>query len=351
MLKTRMTELFGIEHPMMLAGMNWITDAKFVAAVSNAGALGFLATARYTPDELLEQIREIKKLTERPFGANVILRPGAAEKMKVVISEKVPVVNYTLGKPWFVDQVHAYGGKIIGTTALAKHAAKAAQLGSDAVVVTGHEAAAHGDRATSLVLTAIASTTVKAPIIAAGGFYDGRGLAAALSLGAEGISMGTRFMLTKECILHENFKKLCLAATEQDTLYDTVFDGMLARILKSKATEEVQKKGFSAMERYRSAMKIRKVLNLSYAEFFMMGLKTMMSGEDSASLWVQANNAAGAVRSMQGIFDGDTEKGWLYAGQSVGGIDDVPTVKELLRRIISEAEKTITSLQEKIRKN
>ena len=348
MLKTRMTELFGIKYPIMLAGMNWITDTKLVATVSNAGGLGIFATARCTPAEMRENIQEIRKLTDQPFGVNVILRPGSQEKIKVAVEEKVPVVNYTLGKPWFIDQVHAYGGKVIGTTAVAKHAAKAAQLGCDAVVVTGHEAAAHGDKATSMVLIPIAASTVKVPIIAAGGIYDGRGLAAALALGAEGVSMGTRFMVTQECVLHDNFKQLVINATEQDTLYDTVFDGMLARILKSKATVEIQKKGFGPVERFNAAMKIRKVLNLSYPAFFAMGIKTMFTGEDSASLWTQANNAAGAVRSMRGIYEGDTESGMLYAGQNVGGIRDVPTVQELLDRMIAEAEQTINALGKRI---
>jgi enoyl-[acyl-carrier protein] reductase II len=270
--------------------------------------------------------------------------------LKVAIEEKVPIINYTLGKPWFIDQVHAYGGKVIGTTALAKHAVAAARLGCDAVVVTGHEAAAHGDKATSLVLIPIAARAVKVPIIAAGGFYDGRGLAAALSLGAEGISMGTRFMLTKECLLHENFKNLCLAATEQDTVYDTVFDGMLARALKSKGTEAMQKRGFPLVEAFRAAGEIRKVLKLTYPQFVAMSFKMMTAGEDSASLWVQARQGAGAVRAMKGIYEGDLEEGILYAGQAVGGISDIPTVKELIERVVAEAEQTLGSLNSKIGK-
>jgi len=346
MLKTRMTELFGIKYPIMLAGMNWITDEKLVSVVSNAGGLGIFATARCTIDEMRESIRQIRKLTNNPFGVNVILRPGSEEKIKVAIEEKVPVVNYTLGKPWFIDKVHAYGGKVIGTTAVAKHAAKAASLGCDAVVVTGHEAAAHGDRATSMVLIPIAASSVKVPLISAGGIYDGRGLAAVLALGAEGVSMGTRFMVTKECMLHDNFKKLVIAASEQDTMYDTVFDGMLARALKSKATEEiVANRGVSLAERFAAAMKIRKVLKMSYPEFLAMGVKTMFMGEDASTLWTQAKNAAGAVRSMKGIYEGDTEKGMLYAGQNVGGIHDIPTVQELLDRMVAEAEQTIEKLQ------
>jgi len=351
MLTTRMTELFGIEHPIMLAGMNWITDPNLVALVCNAGGLGVFATARCTPNEMRENIAAIRKLTSRPFGVNVILRPGSSEKIKIAVEEEVPIVNYTLGKPGFIDQVHAYGGKVLGTTALVKHAVAAAKLGCDAVIVTGHEAAAHGDKATSLVLIPMAATAVSIPVIAAGGFYDGRGLAAALSLGAEGISMGTRFMLTKECLLHENFKRLCLAATEQDTVYDTVFDGMLARALKTEATEAMQRRGFPLIEAFKAAGQIRKVLKLGYPQFIAMSLKMMTAGEDSAPLWVQARQGAGAVRAMKGIYEGDTEEGILYAGQAVGGINDIPTVKDLIERVVAEAEKTLASLISKVTKS
>ncbi len=340
-----MTELFEIEHPIMLAGMNWITDTKLVSLVSNAGGLGIFATARCTPDEMRENIREIRKMTNKPFGVNVILRPGSESKIQVAVEEKVPVLNYTLGKPWFIDRVHAYGGKVLGTTAVAKHAAKATQLGCDAIIVTGHEAAAHGDRATSMVLIPIAAASVKVPVIAAGGIYDGRGIAAALALGAAGVSMGTRFMLTKECVLHENLKKLCLEATEQDTIFDTVFDGMLGRVLRASGSERMQKKGLTLLERLQAAERVRKVLKMSYSAFMTMGIKTMFAGEDAAPLWRQAHQAVGAVRSMKAIYEGDAEKGFLFAGQNIGGIRDVPTVAELIARIIAEAEETIDSLQ------
>lgn len=347
MFKTRMTELFGIKHPLMLAGMNWITDINLVTAVSNAGGLGIFATARCTPEEMRESIREIRKRTNNPFGVNVVLRYDSADKIKVAIEEKVPVLNYTLGKPWFVEQVHAYGGKVLGTTAVAKHAAKAAQLGCDAVVVTGHEAAAHGDKATSMVLIPVAASRVRVPVIAAGGIYDGRGLAAALALGAEGVSMGTRFMLTKECVLHDNFKNLCLAASEQDTIYDTKFDGMWGRALKSKGALEMQKIRFGFLERLRAGLKIRKVLNLSYGDFLAMGLKTAMAGDDGLSLWSQASQAVGAVRHMKAIYEGDMERGFVFAGQNIGGIQDIPAVGEVVERIINEADRAIESLNKK----
>ncbi len=162
--------------------------------------------------------------------------------------------------------------------------------------------------------------------------------------------MGTRFMLTQECLLHENFKKLCLAATEQDTVYDTVFDGMLARALKSKGTEAVQKKGFPLVEAFRATGQIRKVLKLTYPQFISMSFKMMTAGEDSASLRAQARQGAGAVRAMKGIYEGDLEEGILYAGQAVGGISDLPTVKELIERVVAEAEQTLVSLHSKVQK-
>jgi enoyl-[acyl-carrier protein] reductase II len=144
MLKTKMTELFGITHPVMLAGMNWITEPELVAAVCNAGGLGILAVARCTPRETRDCIHQIRRLTDKPFGINqILIGPGARENIAVAIEEKVPVINYSLGKPWFVKDVHAYGGKVMGTIAIARHAAKAVELGCDALVVTGHEAAAH----------------------------------------------------------------------------------------------------------------------------------------------------------------------------------------------------------------
>src|SRR4030042_2351696 len=181
MIKTRFTEMVGIKHPIMLAGMNWITTPKLVAAVCNAGGLGIFATAAYTPAETRKHIQAIRKLTKKPFGINqILIGPGAKENIEVAIEEKVPIINYSLGKPWFIEQVHKYGGKVLGTTAIARHAVRAAELGCDAIVITGQEAAAHGANATSMVLIPLVSRQIKVPLIAAGGFFNGRGLAAAL---------------------------------------------------------------------------------------------------------------------------------------------------------------------------
>jgi enoyl-[acyl-carrier protein] reductase II len=268
-MKTRITELFGIKHPIMLAGMNWITEPGIVSAVCNAGGLGVFAMAHCNPDEVRQNIKKIRELTDKPFGVNQILNvPLAKENLQVAIEEKVPVINYALGKPWFIDQVHNYGGKVIGTIAKSKHAQQAEKLGVDAISITGYEAAAHGMAATSMVLIPIVTSWAKVPLIAAGGFFDGRGLTAALMLGADAISMGTRFMLTKECIAHENLKKFCLDSTEEDTLYSDVFDGLPSRVLKNKAAEAVVKhRGFPIITALAGALKVKQMLNLPMGTF------------------------------------------------------------------------------------
>ncbi|HNT90573.1 MAG TPA: nitronate monooxygenase [Smithellaceae bacterium] len=344
MLRTKMTELFGIQHPIMLAGMNWITEPKLVSAVCNAGGLGILAIARCNPKETRENIKQVRDMTDKPFGINqILIGPGAKENIAVAIEEKVPIINYSLGKPWFVNDVHAYGGKVMGTIAIAKHATKAVQLGCDALVVTGHEAAAHGAAATSMVLIPIVASMVKVPLIAAGGFYDGRGLAAALALGADGISMGSRFMLVKESMVHENFKKLCLEATEQDTLYSNVFDGMDGRVLKTKEAEAMMKKGFPLIEAFKGALLVKKLMNLSFAKFLGVSIE-MLRAEEGHPLWVLARQAVGNMKHLKALNEGDVQGGILFAGQCCGGIADIPSTKELIDRVITEAEATLAKL-------
>ena len=344
MIKTRFTEMLGIKHPIMLAGMNWITTPKLVAAACNAGGLGIFATAASTPEETRKNIREIRNLTDKPFGINqILIGPGAKENIAIAIEEKVPIINYSLGKPWFVDQVHAYGGKVMGTIAIARHAVRAAQLGCDMLVVTGHEAAAHGDVATSMVLIPLVASQTKIPLIAAGGFFDGRGLAAALVLGADAVSMGTRFIVTQESHVHENFKKLVMEATEQDTLYSDVFDGLPGRVLKSPGAEAMMKGGFPLFQSVKSALEVKRILNLSFPKF--VGLSwNMMKSEEGKNLLIQARSAHGAIHHLKAVNEGDQKEGFIFAGQSVGGISDIPTTKEVIERIVLEAEKRLEAV-------
>lgn len=340
MIRTKMTELFGIEHPIMLAGMNWVTEPRLISAVCNAGGLGILATTRCTPEETRRYIREIRARTDKPFGINqALLAVNSEYNIGVAVEEKVPVINYSLGKPSFIEQVHEYGGKVLATVALAKHAVKAAQLGCDALVVTGHESAAHGASATSLVLIPIVASRVNIPLIAAGGFFDGRGLAAALALGADGICMGTRLMITKESVVHDNYKRLILQATEQDTLYSDRFDGMDGRVLKTSVTEALLKGGFPLVDALKGAREVKQMLKLSFWQFIRMSSE-MMRHEEGWSLWAQARFSAANRRTIKAVHDGNLEEGLLYAGQDCGGIDDIPTVQEVIDRIVLGAKET-----------
>ena len=350
-MKTRMTELFGIDYPIMLAGMEWLTEPKIVAAVCNAGALGNLAISGHTPEEVRRDIKKIRELIDKPFAINqILLSPTAGANLAVVIEEKVPVVNYTMGRPPdivpLVEAVHNYGGKVMATVALVKHAARAEQLGVDIINITGHEAAAHGGLATSMVLIPLVASSVKVPVIAAGGFYDGRGLAAALALGADGITMGTRFTVTKECPLSEHWKQVILKSTEQDTVYmDTGDPTVNARVYRNKRAEAEVKKRFPLISDIAGALEIKRLLKISWWELIRSGLSTR-KGEGGMGMREQLRYAASTARMEKVMFEGDEDAGTFDIGQVIGGITDIPTCQELIERVVTEAEKALEVARE-----
>jgi enoyl-[acyl-carrier protein] reductase II len=334
-MKTRITELLGIRHPIILSGMSWISVPQMVAAVSNAGGLGILATGPLNAEQTRNAIREIRMLTDKPFGGNAsLLFPGAAQNAAVILEEKVPVINFALGKgDWIVKRAHEYGGKVIATVVNHRHARRAQDYGTDALIVTGYEAAAHGGDVTSLVLIPSIVDSVTIPVIAAGGFGDGRGLAAALALGAGGIAMGTRFMTTQESPLHENFKKLSIEKEVYDTIYSDRFDGLPCRVLKTSAAERAIRRGLDLSQAIFSSRDIARTLNIPYWKLF---LGVLSSGwEKTKELAYMAN----AFKAMQlATEDGDNQKGVLPVGQVTGLIKDVPKVAEIMTQMIAEAE-------------
>jgi enoyl-[acyl-carrier protein] reductase II len=334
-MKTRITQFFGISYPILLSGMSWISVPKMVAAVSNAGGLGMLATGPMNAEMTRAAIREIKSLTDKPFGANATLFfPGAKENAQVLLEEQVPVINFALGKgDWIVKRAHEYGGKVIATVAYHEHARRAERFGADALIVTGHEAAAHGEAVTSLVLVPSMVDTVKIPVIAAGGFADGRGLAAALSLGAEGIAMGTRFMTTKESPLHETYKKLSAEKSVYDTLYSTRFDGLPSRVMKTKAAYKQLKNGLKIFAALSNSADIARNLKLP---FFKMVVDTLKLGPKKCITLAYTANSFKNVSAA--TIEGNTDYGVLPVGQSTGLVRDIPTVAEVISRIVAEAE-------------
>ena len=342
-MKTRMTELLGITHPIMLAGMAFISLPKLVAAVSNAGGIGMLNSVAYTPNQVREVIRQVKSLTDKPFGVNAtLIMPNARENIEIALEEKVPIINYALGKgDWIIKAVHGYGGKVLATIAIEKHARRAEADGADALVVTGHEAAAHGAEVGTLVLIPSIARQTKLPIIAAGGFCDGRGLAAALVLGAEGISMGTRFMLTQECDMHEKAKEISLKAGMEDTLCSDKIDGLPGRWLKNPAAIKMAKGRPSPFQAFTSALRIKRMIDIPFYKLFLGGLK-------QRGVQDLARQALGLKGLQVAIEKGELETGVLPISQAIGLMKDIPTCKELMERTVAEAEELLDSVRKNI---
>jgi enoyl-[acyl-carrier protein] reductase II len=343
-MKTRLTETLGIKHPIVLSGMSWISVPKMVAAVSNAGGLGILATGPLDAEQTRQAIREIKSLTDKPFGANAtLLFPGAADNARVALEEKVPVINFSLGKgDWIVKAAHEYGGKVIATVVNHRHAKRAQDYGCDGLLVTGYEAAAHGEEATTFCLIPSISSAVDIPIIAAGGVGDGRGLAAAIALGAEGAAMGTRLMTTKESPLHDNYKNLSIEKDTYDTVYSDRFDGLGCRVLDTKAARNAIRQGLNIrklLEALPNSVDIARQMHLPYFKLF---IGVMLSGWKNARQLAFMANAFKAIRIA--TEDGDVKNGVLPVGQVMGLINDNPTVKEVIERTVKEAEEVARGL-------
>lgn len=312
MIKTIITEMFGIQHPIIQSGMQRVSTAPLVASVANAGALGFLsALTQPTPEALREEIARTRALTDRPFGVNLTILPTLSpvpyEAYAQVIAESgVPVVETAGRSPEPLMEIFQGAGvKVIHKCTSIKHAKKAEALGCAAITIDGFEAAGHPgeDDIPSLVLLPRAVDQLKVPVIACGGFSDGRGLAAALSLGAEAVSMGTRFMATWEAPVHPNVKQRLIEATELDTTLILRSFRNTARVYANSIAQEV-----AQVERQGGA-----------------------SFEDVA-LFVSGKRGAEVLAS------GDLEAGIWWSGLSAGLIYDLPTVHELIERIVSEAE-------------
>lgn len=344
-MKTQITKLFGIKYPIVLSGMSWISTPELVAAVAEAGGLGILATGILNADETADYIRRTKKLTKKPFAANVTLYfPGAERNARIIIGEKVPIVNYALGKgDWICKEVHAYGGKVIATVTTLKHALAAQRDGADALLVTGHEAAGHGGEVTSLVLVPFIADSVTIPVIAAGGFADGRGFASALALGAEGIAMGTRFMNTRESPVHESQKAISNELDVFSTVYTNRVDGLPARVIKSKGSSRLINKRLNPFSALLMSRKIAKLLGFPWLKLavgiLFMGFQRSLQ---------MARMAIGFDAFKAGTMDGDNVKGVLPMGQITGIIHDTPTVKDMIERIVKEAKQAYRSVGSKL---
>lgn len=315
--RTRITELLGIRYPIVQGGMQWVSRAELVAAVSEAGGLGVLSALTFeTPEELRGEIRRTRSLTSKPFGVNITLLPTLRERdikgyIEVALAEGVKIFETAGRNPEpYMGMMKGAGAVVMHKCPALRFAKKAEEVGCDAVIVNGFEGAGHPgeDDVTTFVLLPIVADALKVPVIAAGGIGDGRGLVAALALGAEGVLMGTRFLATKESPLHPRAKMALLRATERDTV-------LIQRSLRN--SERVLKNPLS-----------ERILKMEARGATLEDLIPLIKGENS----------------LKAVRDGEVEEGLLVCGQAVGLVREVPTVRELMEGIIAEARETIKRL-------
>ncbi|MBH0781495.1 NAD(P)H-dependent flavin oxidoreductase [Nocardia bovistercoris] len=345
-LRTPLTELVGIEHPVVQTGMGWVAGPSLVSATSNAGGLGILASATMTYAELEAAIAKTKAHTDKPFGVNIRADAvDAGERIDLLIREKVAVASFALApKKDLIAKLKDAGVVVVPSIGAAKHAVKVASWGADAVIVQGGEGGGHtGPVATTLLLPSVLDA-VDIPVVAAGGFFDGRGLAAALAYGAAGVAMGTRFLLTKESSVPDAVKQEYLSRHLQDTVVSVKVDGMPHRVLNTELVQRLEHSG-----RWRglgaavaNAARFKSMTGMKWSNIVRDGL-TMRKQKDLT--WSQVVMAANTPMLLRaGLVEGDTRAGVLAAGQVTGIIDDVPTCHELIDRIVTDAVARIDAM-------
>lgn len=339
MLSTALTELTGVRHPIVQTGMGWVAGPRLVSATANAGGLGILASATMTLGQLEAAIVEVAGRTDAPFGVNMRADAGdAPERVKLLIRHGVKVASFALApKPELIATLKEHDIVVIPSIGAPRHAEKVASWGADAVMVQGGEGGGHtGGVATTVLLPSVLDA-VDIPVIAAGGFYDGRGLAAALGFGAAGIGMGTRFLLTSDSTVPEAIKHAYLASDVNGTVVTDKVDGMPHRMLRSPLVEEVLET--SAWRRVgpsvRHALRFKQMSGQSWWQLARDARSMKRSGDRS---WAQTALAANTPMLLKaGMVDGDTTAGVMASGQVVGLLDDLPSCEELIDRIMAEA--------------
>jgi len=316
MIRTRITELFGVEKPIIQGGLMWIATAELTSAVANAGGMGFMTALTFPdPEDLRAEIRKCRTMTDKPFGVNLTFLPALTPPdypgyIRVCIEEGIKFIETAGRNPeQYMDQIKSAGIKVLHKCTSVRHSVKAEKIGCDAVGIDGFEAAGHPgeDDVTSLILIPLTRDAIDLPLVASGGFADGRGLVAALGLGAEGMNMGTRFVATREAPVHENVKRSLVARGERDTR-------LIMRTLRNT-------------ERVMHNMAAEKVIEIENRE-----------GETKIEEIVPY--VAGRV-GKEMLKDGNMESGTLSAGQCMGLIRDIPTCRELIDRVMAEAEAVI----------
>jgi len=310
-MKTRITELLGIQFPIVEGGMQWVGRAQLAAAVSNAGALGMVtARTQPTPDELRREIERTRELTSKPFGVNLTLSLTASDVnydgwIEAIINSDVRIVETAGNNPQpVIERLKEHGVKIIHKCTSVRHALSAERYGADVISIDGFEAAGHcgEDDVPALIMLPALGKVLKIPYIASGGIANGRSMAAALILGADGVNMGTRFMLTQESSLHEDIKRGLLAASERDTLLIKRTLKRTARFFNNPVSQEI----------------------------------VALEGRPGGASYDDLRNLLSGNRGLAGLESGDIAAGLICASQVIGLVDDIPACADLVTRMVTE---------------
>ncbi|RLT93117.1 NAD(P)H-dependent flavin oxidoreductase [Ketobacter sp.] len=342
-LNTRLCQLLGCDYPVIQTAMGWVADPTLVAATCNAGGFGFLAGAVMTPAEVEQGILAIKQKTQRPFGVNFhMYAPGAADIIKLCIDHGVKAVSYSRSPAKaMVEKLKAAGVVCIPTVGALKHAVKAVEMGADAVVVQGGEGGGHTGSVSSNILLPQVVDALAVPVVAAGGFKDGRGLMAALSYGAEGIAMGTRFLLTRECPVPENTKQEYLKSVTERIIVSKKLDGMPQRMIMNQCLQQLESKTPMGML-WLAVMNGLAFTKLTGGSLLgMLGSAWKMKQSNGMTLGQTLMAANAPMMIQEAMVKGHPQQGILPSGQIAGTIDDLPSVAELMQRIVTQAEQVL----------
>ena len=347
-LQTRFVDLVGCRLPIVQTGMGWVSGANLTAATSAAGGFGILAAVTMTPEQMRDAVRSVRERTDAPFGVNFRAdQPDLAERVAFVVGEGVRLVSFA-GAPTkdAVARCHDAGVLVVPTVGARRHAEKVLEMGVDAVIAQGGEGGGHtGTVPTSLLLPQVVDAVgSEIPVLGAGGFYDGRGLVAALAYGADGIAMGTRFLLTQASHVPPVVKDRYTAASVFDTVVTTALDGAPQRVIRTDVVDRIERAPLllrfprAAM----AALRFRKETGTQLGDMVREGLAMRKNQGLTWSQMAMAANAPMLIKAT--MVDGKPEVGILPTGQVTGVIDELPTVAELLARIEAEAEAVLTVL-------
>ena len=347
-LHTRFCRLVGCRLPIVQTGLGWVSGANLTAATSAAGGFGILAAVTMTPDQLRVAVRSVHERTAAPFGVNFRAdQPDLAERVAFVVAEGVRLVSFA-GAPTkdAVARCHDAGVAVMPTVGARRHAEKVLEMGVDAVIAQGGEGGGHtGTVPTSLLLPQVVDAVgAEIPVLGAGGFFDGRGLVAALAYGADGIAMGTRFLLTQESHVPPVVKDRYTAATVFDTVVTTALDGAPQRVIRTDVVDRLERspRVLRLPRAALAALRFRKATDTSLADLLREGRAMRKHLDLTLSQLAMAANAPMLIKAT--MVDGRPDVGILPTGQVTGVIDELPTVAELLARIVAEAELTMKRL-------